>query len=232
MESEPGRRAGVVIPAAGLSARMGTDKMLVELDGAPILAHTIKVFQTSPRINQIVVVGSRTNVEPIRRLVEDFSFSKVSKIVHGGPRRQDSVWDGLSTLSGCDWAIIHDGARPFLSGQLIDAGLEAALATGSAVAAVPVKDTIKLADRMNIVQQTLPRELLWCVQTPQVFRYDIITDAYLHVMKDVTDDAQLVELRGWPVKIYDGSYDNIKITTIEDLELARLILERRKRGGR
>jgi len=219
-------KVGAVIPAAGVSARMGVDKLLMELEGSPILAYTIRAFEISPSIDEIVVVAAKSNQERIKRLVRDLSFAKVSNVCLGGARRQDSVWKGISALSACDWVVIHDGARPFVSQALIETGLTEALATGSAIAAVPVKDTIKTADERGIVQSTLPRKFLWSVQTPQVFRHDIICDAYKNVVEDVTDDAQMVELRGWPVKVYTGSYDNIKITTVEDLDLARLILSR------
>ena len=218
---------GVVIPAAGASLRMGFDKLLVKIGDRPVIAHTIGVFQDSPSVGEIVVVASESNLEPIKRLVADFAFTKVSIVCTGGARRQDSVWNGISSLSTRDWVVIHDGARPFVDETLIRTGLAEALPLGSAVAGVPVKETIKTADERGIVQSTLPRQNLWSVQTPQVFRCDIIVDAYRHVIQDVTDDAQLVELRGWPVKVYMGSYDNIKITSPEDLDLARLILTRR-----
>jgi len=210
---------------------MGADKITAKLEGIPILAHTLRAFQSSPLISEIVVVAAATNLESVNHLVQDFAFSKVTGVGLGGLRRQDSVWNGISRLSGCDWVVIHDGARPFVDAEMIARGLEEAMVAGAAVAAVPTKDTIKIADQTQVVQQTLPREYLWSAQTPQVFRYDIIADAYSNVAQDVTDDAQLVELRGWPVKVFMGSYENIKITTPEDLDLAHLILKRRRNKG-
>ncbi len=210
---------------------MGAGKRKGEVEGIPILAHTLRAFQSSPLISEIVVVAAATNLESVNHLVQDFAFSKVTGVGLGGLRRQDSVWNGISRLSGCDWVVIHDGARPFVDAEMIARGLEEAMVAGAAVAAVPTKDTIKIADQTQVVQQTLPREYLWSAQTPQVFRYDIIADAYSNVAQDVTDDAQLVELRGWPVKVFMGSYENIKITTPEDLDLAHLILKRRRNKG-
>ena len=126
-------------------------------------------------------------------------------------------------MKDCEWVLIHDGARPFLTLELIQAGLEAALETGSAVAAVPVKDTVKLA-KNGVVKETLARHQLWIVQTPQIFRFDIITAAYEQTMNDVTDDASLVERLGYKVKLYPGNYNNIKVTTSEDMALAEVII--------
>lgn len=130
---------------------------------------------------------------------------------------------GLEVLGKCDWVVIHDGARPLVSTDLIERGLEAARETGAAVAAVPVTDTIKVAGEDRIVQYTPSRESLWAVQTPQVFRFDIITKAYKKVTGDVTDDASLVEKAGHQVKLYQGSYENVKITTSDDLALVKVL---------
>ncbi|MDD5083195.1 MAG: 2-C-methyl-D-erythritol 4-phosphate cytidylyltransferase, partial [Dehalococcoidales bacterium] len=141
----------------------------------------------------------------------------------------DSVAAGLSRLKDYRWVVVHDGARPLLTEDLIHRGLIEAREAGAAVAAVPVKDTIKLAGDDKIVQQTLPRHNLWAVQTPQVFSFDIITKAYRQLTGEVTDDAEAVERSGHHVKLYMGSYDNIKITTPDDLTLAEVLW--RKRGG-
>jgi 2-C-methyl-D-erythritol 4-phosphate cytidylyltransferase len=135
---------------------------------------------------------------------------------------------GLDRLVGCDWAVIHDGARPLVTAELIERGLEAVRETGAAIAAVPVTDTIKLADESLTVQGTPPRHNLWAVQTPQVFGFGIIREAYENCRYDVTDDARAVEMAGGQVKIYNGSYDNIKITTPDDLALAEILLRKRK----
>ena len=154
-------------------------------------------------------------------------WSKVTDVCPGGERRQDSVAAGLGRLKDSNWVVIHDGARPLIAAALIEAGLEAAEASGAAVAAVPVSDTIKVAGDDLFVQGTPPRQRLWAVQTPQVFRFDIITNAYRKAEAEVTDDATLVERLGYRVKLYMGSYDNIKVTTANDLALAEVLLRKR-----
>ena len=218
------QKVGVVIVAAGSSQRMGgADKVLALLGGKPILARVVDAFQGCNPIDQIVIVLSEQNLERGKQLVAEQGWSKVTDVCAGGRRRQDSVAAGLSRLSNCDWIIIHDGARPLVTVDLINRGLEAAKETGAAVAAVPVTDTIKLAGDDRIVHQTPPRQNLWAVQTPQVFDIKIITEAYSEANGDVTDDASLVEQLGYRVKIYMGSYDNIKITTPDDLALAEVL---------
>ena len=223
------QKVGAIIVAAGSSRRMGgVDKVLALLSGQPVLAWAIDVFQRCNLIDQMVVVVSEQNLERCRQLVTEQGWSKVTEICAGGERRQDSVMAGLSQLSHCDWVVIHDGVRPLVTGDLIEHGIEAARETGAAVAAVPVTDTIKVAGDNRLVQQTPPRRSLWAVQTPQVFRFDIITEAYHRAEDEVTDDASLVEQLGYKVKLYMGSYDNIKVTTPNDLALAELMLYRRK----
>jgi 2-C-methyl-D-erythritol 4-phosphate cytidylyltransferase len=143
---------------------------------------------------------------------------------------------GLERLPQCDWVIVHDGARPLLDGETITSGLEAARSTGAAVAAVPVKDTIKMADAHGVVTRTVERDRLWAVQTPQVFRRQLLADAHRSITRDVTDDASMAELIGVSVKVFMGSYDNLKVTTPDDLVVARSILSDRRRvaqgGGR
>ena len=224
------QRVGVVIAAAGESRRMGgVDKVLALLGGKPILARVVDAFQRCNPIDQVVVVLSEQNLERGKQLVAEQGWSKVTDICAGGRRRQDSVAAGLSRLSNCDWVVIHDGARPLVTVDLINRGLEAARETGAAVAAVPVTDTIKLAGDDRIVNQTPPRQNLWAVQTPQVFRIGLITEAYKKANGDVTDDASLVERLGYKVKLYMGSYDNIKITTPENLALAEVIWQKYER---
>ncbi len=221
------QRVGAVIVAAGESQRMGgVDKVLALLGGKPILVRVVNAFQRCNPIDQIVVVLSEQNLERGQQLVAEQGWSKVSDVCVGGRRRQDSVEVGLRRLSNCDWIIIHDGARPLVTVDLINRGLEAAKETGAAVAAVPVTDTIKLAGDDRIVHQTPSRQNLWAVQTPQVFRVGIITEAYSRANEDVTDDASLVEQLGCKVKLYMGSYDNIKVTTPDDLALAELLWQK------
>jgi 2-C-methyl-D-erythritol 4-phosphate cytidylyltransferase len=219
---------GVVIAAAGVSQRFGADKAFLPLAGKLLLAWSVNVCQNCELLSQMVIVLNEDNLDLGRKLVTEKGWSKVVDVCLGGKRRQDSVRQGLSKLKGCDWVVIHDGARPFLTLDLIRDGLEAAQETGAAVAAVPVKDTVKLGDDNMIVRATLNRPELWAVQTPQIFRFDIITKAHEQISRDVTDDASLVEQMGHKVKLYMGSYDNIKITTPEDLALAEVIARNRQ----
>ena len=220
-------RVGVVIVGAGSSQRMGTEKVLASLAGKPLLAWSADVCQSCELVNQIVIVLHESKLDLGRRLVAERDWSKVVEVCPGGIRRQDSVRHGLNKLKGCDWVIVHDGARPFLTLELIRDGLEAAQSTGAAVAAVPVKDTVKLGGSDLIVVETLNRQELWMAQTPQVFRFDIITKAHEQVKGDVTDDAAMVEQMGYKVKLYMGSYGNIKITTPDDLALAEVIVRKK-----
>lgn len=204
----------------------GINKMFAPLGGKPILAQVIDAFQKCEAIDQIVVVVSKENLKRCQQLAGEQKWSKVSEVCVGGERRQDSVAAGLSRLKQCEWAVIHDGARPLVSTDLIERGLEAARETGSAIAAVPVTDTIKIAGDDQIILETPPRKTLWAAQTPQVFRFDIIEEAYRKADNDVTDDASLVEQMGYKVKLYMGSHDNIKVTTPDDLILAEALLKK------
>ncbi|MBI2831004.1 MAG: 2-C-methyl-D-erythritol 4-phosphate cytidylyltransferase [Chloroflexi bacterium] len=222
------QKTSAIIAAAGSSQRMGgIDKMFALLGGRPVLARVIDAFQQCDAISQVVVVVSQQNLEAAKELAAEQSWSKVTDIIVGGERRQDSVAAGLGKLQGCGWVVIHDGARPLVTADLIVRGLEEAKETGAAAAAVRVTDTIKLAGPDMLVQGTPPRQSLWAVQTPQVFRFDIISEAYRQVKYEVTDDATLVERMGHKVKLYLGSYDNIKITTPEDLALAEILWQKR-----
>ncbi|MFC2004336.1 2-C-methyl-D-erythritol 4-phosphate cytidylyltransferase [Chloroflexota bacterium] len=227
MKKDNQQRVGAVIAAGGSSQRMGeVDKLFAPLGGKPVLAWVVDVFQGCDSIDQIIVVLSEQNLELGRQLVVERNWSKVTDVCPGGERRQDSVGNGLSQLNDCSWAVIHDGARPLVTVDLIDRGLEAAAETGAAIAAVPVTDTIKVAGDDWFVQGTPPRPNLWAVQTPQVFNFDIISEAYRQAKYDVTDDARLVEQLGYKVKLYMGSYDNIKVTTPEDLALAEIFMQK------
>jgi len=227
MKTGSEQKIGAVIVAAGSSQRMGgADKVLALLGEKPVLARVIDVFQGCNLIDQIVVVLSEQNLERGQQLVAEQGWSKVTNVCVGGDWRQDSVVAGLKRLSNCNWVVIHDGARPLLTEDLIYRGLTEAKETGAAAAAVPVTDTIKLAGDDRLVQQTPPRPNLWAVQTPQVFRFDIIAEAYRQAKAEVTDDASLVEQLGYRVKLYMGSYDNIKITTPDDLVLAEVLWQK------
>jgi len=220
-------QAGAVIVGAGSSQRLGTDKVFLPLAGKPLLAWSVDVCQNCELLSQIVIVLNESNLDSGRNLVAERGWSKVVSVCLGGERRQDSVRQGLKELKRCDWVVIHDGARPFLTLDLIRDGLEAARGTGATTAAVPVKDTIKVGDDNEMVRETLHRQRLWAVQTPQVFRFDIITRAHGQVTDEVTDDATLAERLGYEVKLYMGSYHNIKITTPEDLALAEIVVKDR-----
>jgi 2-C-methyl-D-erythritol 4-phosphate cytidylyltransferase len=217
---------GAVIVAAGESRRMnGIDKVFALLAGKPVLSYVLDAFEKCEPVNQIVVVVSKDSVGKCRQLVTENKYSKPIEVCAGGKRRQDSVVVGLRRLDKCDWVVIHDGARPLVTKGLIERGLEAARETGSAVAAIPVSDTIKEADDNRIVRQTPPRQNLWAVQTPQVFRYGLISDAYQKALGEVTDDASVVERLGYKVKLYMGTYDNIKITIANDLLVAEVLIK-------
>ena len=225
------QKVGAVIVAAGSGERMGgEDKLMILLGGEPIIARVANTFQNCKLISQIVLVLSKANLERGRRLAAAQGWSKVSDICPGGRRRQDSVISGLNRLRDCEWVVVHDGARPLVTEDLISRGLSAAEATGAAAAGVPVTDTIKVAGDDMLVRETPLRQKLWAVQTPQVFRLATIADAYRHIEdNDVTDDAAAVEQSGHRVKLYMGAYDNIKITTPSDLALAEVLLAKHGR---
>jgi len=221
-------KVAAIIVAAGDSQRMeGIDKMFTPIGGRPVLARVIDTFQNCRRIDQIIIVMNSKNIEQCRRMVaaEAETWNKLRDICLGGKQRQDSVAEGLKRLKEGEWVVIHDGARPLVTADLIERGLEAAKETGAAVAAVPVTDTIKFVNSSEIVRQTLPRQNLRAVQTPQVFRIDVIKNTYKYTTGDVTDDAALVEKAGYKVKLYMGSYDNIKITKPDDLAVAEALLK-------
>jgi 2-C-methyl-D-erythritol 4-phosphate cytidylyltransferase len=227
--SKPSRVFAIIV-AAGDSQRMeGVDKLFAPLGGAPVLAHVLDAFQECKKIEQIILVMGLKNIEEGRRIVALGHWSKINDICLGGKRRQDSVAEGLKRIKECDWIVIHDGARPFVTIDLIERGLEAARETGAAAAAVPVTDTIKFVKDSEIVRQTLPRENLRAIQTPQVFRFDVVKNTYKFAAGDVTDDAALVEKAGYKVKLFTGAYDNIKITTPDDLAVAGALWEKRER---
>jgi 2-C-methyl-D-erythritol 4-phosphate cytidylyltransferase len=224
------QKVDAIIVAAGSSRRMGgADKAFAPLAGKPLLSRAVDAFQKCGSVYQVVLVVNEPNLERCRQLVAESAWSKVTGIFPGGERRQDSVAAGLSHLSNCDWVVIHDGARPLVTVDLIERGLETARETGAAVAAVPVTDTIKVAGDNRLVTETPARYNLWAVQTPQVFRFDIIAESYRQAKGEVTDDASLVEQLGYKVKLYMGSYANIKVTTPDDLALAEILWQKQGR---
>ena len=221
----PGARVGAVVVAAGESRRMlNLDKIFAPLMGRPLISHSLDVLDDHKRIDAVVLVLSEANIDGGRRLIEESGWSKVRDLCVGGERRQDSVRYGMDRLPDSDWIIVHDGARPLIDGGMIDRGLKEARGTGAAVAAVPVTDTIKSADAKLLVTETLPRGSLWSVQTPQVFRWDLLFEAHENVSDTVSDDASMVERIGGRVRIFMGSYANIKVTTFDDLSIAEAII--------
>ncbi|EQK48864.1 2-C-methyl-D-erythritol 4-phosphate cytidylyltransferase [[Clostridium] bifermentans ATCC 19299] len=222
---------GVVIVAAGTGSRMKKDinKQFIKLKNKEIVAHTIEKFYNSENIDDIVVVIREDEEEYFNKNIkEKYGFTNI-KVAHGGNERQDSVFNGIKMLKKeCDVVLIHDGARPFVTDDIIKRSINKANEHNAIVVGVKVKDTIKVvSDNENIVD-TPNRSYLWAVQTPQVFKYDIITKAYEDAYNNNyygTDDAMLVERIGYNVKMIEGSYNNIKITTQEDLEFGEQILK-------
>jgi 2-C-methyl-D-erythritol 4-phosphate cytidylyltransferase len=205
---------------------VGVDKVMALLGGKSVLVRVIDTFQGCQFIDQIVIVLSELNLRQGRELVNKHGWTKVNGVYLGGKRRQDSVIAGLNHLRNCHWVVVHDGARPLITEDLISRGLSEAKETGAAAAAIPVTDTVKVSGDDRLVKKTLRRQNLWAVQTPQVFRFDIIAQAYEHGKGEVTDDASLVEQLGYQIKLYMGSYDNIKITTPDDLALAEVLYQK------
>jgi 2-C-methyl-D-erythritol 4-phosphate cytidylyltransferase len=221
----------VVVVAAGNSRRMGgVDKIFAPVLGVPLITHTLDVLEAFPPVGEIVLVLDEGSLEQGGRLVQERAYRKVSRICPGGPRRQNSVRCGLESLNPCDWVIIHDGARPCLDRRMLWRGLKAARKSGASAAGVPVKDTIKVVSPRRLVMDTPPRARLWAAQTPQIFRYRLLWDAHARCTETVTDDAALVERLGCPVRMFRGSYENLKVTTPEDLAVAEAFLRSRAGG--
>ena len=221
---------GVVIVAAGTCSRMnmGINKQFIKLEGKEILAYTIEKFYNNSNIEDIVVVVKEDESYFFKKeILDKYNFKNV-KIAYGGKERQDSVYNGFKLLDEkCDVVLIHDGARPFVSDKIIDKSIEEAKEHKAIVVGVPVKDTIKVIDNDKNIVDTPNRSVLWAVQTPQTFDYNILIDAYKDAFKNKfygTDDAMLVERIGYKVKMLEGSYNNIKITTQEDLNVGSQIL--------
>ena len=224
---------GVVIVAAGTGSRMnmGINKQFIKLEGKEVIVYTIEKFYNNPNIDDIVVVIKESESEFFKKeIIERYNFKNI-KIAYGGKERQDSVYNGLKLLDEkCDIVLIHDGARPFVSNKTIDTCIEEAKEHKAIVVGVPVKDTIKVIDSNNNIVDTPNRSVLWAVQTPQTFNYNILLNAYEDAFESGfygTDDAMLVERIGHKVKMVEGSYNNIKITTKEDLSIGSQILNSR-----
>ena len=223
-------KVGAIIAAAGAGRRMRTDrpKQLLVLNGTPILIHTIRKFDSTAVIDHIIVTAPRESVEEVRSLVADAGFKKPVKVVEGGERRQDSVAMGLQHLQpGTTLVAVHDAVRPFVTAAEIESVVRKAERTGAAILAVPIVDTVKQAEK-DFVESTLTREHLVLAQTPQVFRTDLLRQAFETARKDEyygSDESSLVERLGHEVAIVRGSERNIKITRPTDLTLAGVFLE-------
>ena len=217
--------ASAVIVAAGMGKRMGAgiNKAYLLLGGKTILEQTVTVFENCRKIEEIVVVTDDT--EKCRELLK--GFKKVTKIVLGGATRQDSVKNGLKMCQG-EFVAIHDGARALITAEKIEKVIEDAKKFGAAALGVKCKDTLKASDENGFIAKTLDRDWIYRIQTPQVFKRTEIEEAHSKINSELTDDCAVMELVGKKVKITEGSYENIKITTPEDLIIAEKILEKRK----
>ena len=224
----PAGKVGAIVVGAGRSSRMGgVDKLFAALLGRPVLSYSLQMLQDCPLVDEIALVLSAGNLERGRSLADASGWDKVVEVCLGGDRRQDSVRRGLEALPDSGWIIVHDAARPLIDDGLVTAGLASARMTGAAVAAVPITDTVKSADDQLIVSKTVPRDGLWAAQTPQVFSRAVLADAHRRVSETVTDDAAMVERLGGRVRIFTGSYSNVKITTPDDLLIAEAVLRTR-----
>jgi 2-C-methyl-D-erythritol 4-phosphate cytidylyltransferase len=222
-------RTAAIVAAAGRGQRaeLGFNKIFAPLLGEPVIAHALRALERCDEVGAVVVVTQEGDIAALREVVERGAFGKVCDIVAGGPRRQDSIALGLAALSpDTQIVIIHDAARPLVSPELLSESVRVCEAYGSAVAAVPVSDTVKRAGASRDVVKTLEREGLWAVQTPQTFRYELIKRAYDlgAAGPTVSDDAYLVELLGERVHLIEGSRHNLKITVPDDLALAEALL--------
>ncbi len=222
-----------VVPSAGQGTRMGgsTRKQYLSLGGVPLLAITLQVLQQISSIREIILSVPQDDIDECRRnIVEAFALGKVTQIVSGGIRRQDSVRNGLLAISHPpDLVLIHDGVRPFIQGEIVERCIGCAQQTGAAVVAMPIHDTVKRVDEQHVILETLNREELWQIQTPQVFRYDSLFAAHQRAQQErweATDDAALIERAGHPVSVVEGSCFNIKITRPDDLIVGEAILHR------
>lgn len=220
-------KVSAIVPAAGLGLRFKSNiaKPLALINGEPIIIHTLKILSCHPLINEIILVFNSKDIPRVKELIEQKGIKKIVDIVKGGATRKDSVKNGLESLVDADFVLIHDGVRPFIEDKIITNVIIAALESDAAIVGIPVKSTIKRAKKDNLeVDCTLSRDQVWEIQTPQVFRSDLIKRAYDNIEeKDVPDDASLVERLGHRVVLIEGSSFNIKITTPEDLLLAQAI---------
>ena len=209
----------------------GVDKIVTPLLSRPLLEYSLERLAGSPSIHSIVIVAGESNADSVRDIADQGSTDKISAVCTGGSRRQDSVRAGLNHVTDATHVLVHDGARPLIDAPLISRAVQAASEHAAAVAAVPVKDTIKMADDDMTVIETVPRDNLLAVQTPQIFEADLLRTAHRTIDSNVTDDASMVEMLGHQVKLFMGSYENLKVTTAEDIVMAEAILRSRSKAG-
>ena len=227
-------KVAAIVPSAGRGTRLKTriGKPYIKLGAKPVLAHTLIALERNKKIKEILVAVEKNKIgKAYREIIQKYNIKK-ARLLAGGRERVDSVYNALRLVSDdIDYVLIHDGVRPFVTDELIEDLLKAAARFKASVACVPVKPTLKFASEGNFIKRTPPRQYFWEAQTPQVFKKDLIIKAYESARKkniSATDDAMLVEKIGVRPRIVMGSYSNIKITTREDLELARIILKRHK----
>ncbi len=218
-----------VIAAAGCGSRMGADKnkLLLEVSGRPVLAWSLEAFESCPLVDEVVVIANEQDIFSYRDIIQSEDFQKVTTIVRGGKERAESVYAGICAAEDADVVVIHDGARPLVTPEIIEKVIEGSRETGAAIAAVPAVDTIKTVEN-GIITGTPDRSALWQAQTPQVFRRDLILSALENSGASVTDDASAVEEAGGTVKPVNTGYENIKVTTPFDLRVAEAVLSVRR----
>ncbi len=227
-----------IVLAAGKGSRMHSEihKQYLSLGGWPVLCHSLSAFETFSEVQEVILVTGKEEIPYCReQIVKAYGFQKVTKIIAGGAERYHSVFQGLRVVEKCDYVFIHDGARPFVDQPMLRRVLAGVRQYEACVVGMPVKDTIKVADRNGFAVQTPDRSSLWMIQTPQVFSYSLIKEAYERLMRSeergVTDDAMVLErMTGHLVKLLEGSYENIKITTPEDLAIAQAFLRRKAKN--
>lgn len=229
--------AHAIVLAAGSGQRFGAKKQFLDLAGKPLVVHSLAIFQQSALIDEVVCVVPKADLILAQRLISEYELSKVKTVLAGGATRQDSVVVALDYLEGEkpkeDIIFVHDGARPFLSLDLLETLVAAVKNIGAVVVARPVTDSLKVVSAAGMIQSTLPREGLWAMQTPQVFTLSILLKAYRQGAVDgfcATDEAMLVERLGVPILCVTGPSENIKITNPSDLRLAESFLQQKQEG--
>ena len=227
------RKNTAIVLAAGQGKRMNSrvQKQFLELGGKPVLYYSLNCFQQSPLITDIILVTGAESVAFCKEeIVEKYGLTKVTKVIPGGKERYDSVYEGLLACRDTEYVLIHDGARPFITEEIIRRGIQGVEKTGACVIGMPSKDTVKIADTQGYVAETPERSSVWTIQTPQIFEYNLIREAHEKIrcrdMSAITDDAMVVEQEtGVKIVLVEGSYKNLKITTPEDLDIAEIFLK-------